>query len=462
MKIKIPYWGEELTVSLPEQNVGEIIYPNSVEIRSENEILLEAIENPVGSQSFDDFIKGDETILFIVNDATRPTPTARIIDLLWKKIKNKDVKFMVATGMHRAPSEDEYLEIFGEHYKELKGKIFSHNAKNDNENVLIGKTKNGTNVYFDKMVMETKKIAYITSVEPHYFAGYTGGAKSFLPGISGYKTITQNHEMALKFTAKALVTKGNPVREDIEEAFDFISKDKKIFSLQTVLNKSHKVYYCVCGETHKAFELACEKAKDVFSVEIKDKADIVVAVVPYPMDIDLYQSQKAIDNSKFALNSNGILILVASCRKGIGDETFVRLLSEVRDPDEALERIAKGYKFGYHKASKMAEIMKWASIWSYTKLEPNLLNDIFISGFTDLQEALDQAIKEKGDEKILFLMDASLTVPRIAPRILYKRRFIHSPAPENKNLEYYNPDDFFAEDMKKNDIKKLNSSFRIN
>ncbi|MEA1987273.1 MAG: nickel-dependent lactate racemase [Candidatus Marinimicrobia bacterium] len=462
MKIKIPYWGEELEISIPKQNVGEIIYPNRVEIQSEKKILLEAINNPVESQSFDDFIKGNDAILFIVNDATRPTPTARIISLIWEKIKNKDVKFMVATGMHRAPSEDEYLEIFGEYYEKIKGKIFSHNARNEKENMLIGRTKNGTDVYFDKMVMKTKKIAFITSVEPHYFAGYTGGAKSFLPGISGYKTITHNHEMALKFTAKALVTKGNPVREDIEEAFDFIAKDKKIFSIQTVLNRNHKVYYCVCGETHQAFELACKKAKDVFSVEIKDRADIVVAVAPYPMDINLYQSQKAIDNSKSALNDNGILILISSCRKGIGDETFTRLLSEAKDPDQALERIAKGYKFGYHKASKMAEIMKWASIWSFTKLKPNLLNDIFIRGFLNLQEALNEAIKKKGNEKILFLMNASMTVPRIAPHILHKHRFIHGPKPKITRKEYFNTDDLFSYDKNNLDTKNIDSSFLKN
>ncbi|MBC8525527.1 MAG: nickel-dependent lactate racemase [Candidatus Cloacimonetes bacterium] len=443
MQIEIPYWGEELNVSLPEQNVGEIIYPNAVEIRKEKEVLFEAIQNPVDSQTFDDFIKGNETILIIVNDATRPTPTARIIDLLWDKIKDKDIKFIIATGMHRAPSEDEYYEIFGNHYPELKGKIFSHDAKAEKENIYIGKTKVGTEVYFNRLVVNAKKIAFITSVEPHYFAGYTGGAKSFLPGIAAYDTIEQNHEKALKSTAKALRTKGNPVREDIEEAFEVISKDKEIFSIQTVLDKNHKIYFCVCGETHKAFELACEKAKDVFSVEIKEKADIVVAVAPYPMDIDLYQSQKAIDNSKLALNDNGILILVASCRKGVGGEAFMKLLSEVKTPDEALSRIEKEYILGYHKAAKMAEIMKWASIWAYTKLDPKLLEEIFVRGFSDLQQAIDSALEEKGNEKILFLMDASLTVPRVASRILYKRRFIHSPT--RKSIKTNNLDDFFAD-----------------
>ncbi len=445
MELQIPYWGEELTINLPIENIGEIVYPNTVEIRPEKEVLFDAINNPLDFKSFDDFIKGNEPILFIINDATRPTPNARIIDLLWDKIKKKDIKFLIATGAHRAPSKDEYLELFGNHYHELEKKIFSHDSENEEENVFIGKTQNGTEVYFNKLVVGAKKIAYITSVEPHYFAGYTGGAKSFLPGIAGYKTIEQNHELALKATAKALITEGNPVREDIKEAYDVIVKGKQIFSIQTVLNKDHKIYYCICGETHKAFKLACEKAKDVFSVEIRDRADIVVAVAPYPMDIDLYQSQKAIDNSKLALNPNGILILVSSCRKGVGGESFIKLLSEARNPDEVFGKIEKGYKLGYHKAAKMAEIMKWASLWAYTKLEPELLNKIFIKGYTDLQEALDDTLKEKGNEKILFMMDASLTVPRIAPRILHKRKFIHGPTVDKKTKALIKLDDLFVD-----------------
>ena len=155
MKLQIPFWGEELTVSLPKHNIGEIIYPNSVEIRPEKEVLFEAFNNPIDTVNFDDFIKDDEPILIIINDATRPTPNARIIELIWNKIKNKDIKFLIATGGHREPSNDEYLELFGDHYLELKKNIFSHDSKKKEENIFIGKTENGTEVYFDKMVMNT-------------------------------------------------------------------------------------------------------------------------------------------------------------------------------------------------------------------------------------------------------------------------------------------------------------------
>ncbi len=444
MLIKIPYWGENLTVSVPSRNVGDIVFPNCVEIKDEKKTVTDALKSPVGFESFNEFLKGSDPVLFVINDATRPTPTARILSFMRKELENKNVKYIIATGIHRAPSQDEYLEIFGELYNDIKASVYSHDSRKEEDNVYIGRTSAGTDVYFDKLINDFKKIVTITSVEPHYFAGYTGGSKSFLPGIAKFSTIEQNHKLALEATAKALAVETNPVRRDIEEAYDLISRDKEVFSIQTVLNKDHSIYYCACGDVRGAFNEACKRAKDVFSVEVKDKSDIVVAVAPYPMDIDLYQSQKAIDNGKLILNENGILIMVSSCRKGLGEETFVNLLSSSKDPDHALSKISNGYKLGYHKSAKVAEMMKWSSVWAYTRLEHELLNSIFIRGFSGMQKAIDSALEEKGDEKIVFLMDASLTVPRVASCLLHKHRFIYGPKRGTEYVNYGDLDDLFA------------------
>jgi len=132
------------------------------------------------------------------------------------------------------------------------------------------------------------------------------------------------------------------------------------------------------------------------------------------MDIDLYQSQKALDNGKLALKQGGILIMVSKCRTGIGEPAFFELLSSCPSPQHALDKIAQGYKLGYHKASKMAEIGTWAQMWGVTDLEDKDMNAIFIKPFHNLQQALDNAISKKGkNSKIIFLMDGSITVPMI-------------------------------------------------
>ncbi|MCK5684103.1 general glycosylation pathway protein, partial [bacterium] len=131
-------------------------------------------------------------------------------------------------------------------------------------------------------------------------------------------------------------------------------------------------------------------------------------------DIDLYQAQKGIDNAKLALKKNGIMILVAKCRCGLGGKAFADLLGSSNTPKEALETIEKGYVLGYHKAAKMAEIGLWAQMWAVTDVEPEAISKLFIKPFNDLQAAIDQAIKEKGkDASVLFLMDGGLIVPQI-------------------------------------------------
>lgn len=417
MDIQIPFGKDDtLPVSLPDKNVLAVVHPNKVEQQDETNILLRAIEEPVHSKSFTRFLSDAQNILFIVNDGTRPTPTARVLDIIYDKIKNKKIKFIIATGVHRAPTKEEFDFIFGKYYDVFKDRIHVHDSKKDEEMVHIGTSKNGTEMYVNRLGMEAHKIVIIGSVEPHYFGGYTGGRKSFLPGIASRTTISQNHKHALKIEAQALALDGNPVHEDMIDALKTIA-DKEIFSIQTVLDGERRLYGVTSGHIHDSFYAAIDKAKQVFCVKIPEKADIVVSVAPYPMDIDLYQSQKALDNGKLALKEDGILIMVSKCRTGIGEPTFFELLSSSSTPQAVLETIDRGYKLGYHKAAKMAEIGTWAHMWGVTDLDDKDMNSIFIKPFHDVQKALNKALEEKGKEaKVLFLMDGSITVPMVERR----------------------------------------------
>src|SRR5699024_3009148 len=121
----------------------------------------------------------------------------------------------------------------------------------------------------------------------------------------------------MKREAQALVLDGNPVHEDMMDALNVV-KGKQIFAIQIVLDRHQQIYKVEAGDLHASFAAAVEHANEVFSVKIKEKADIVVSVAPYPMDVDLYQSQKALDNGKWALKEGGIIIMVSKCREGVG------------------------------------------------------------------------------------------------------------------------------------------------
>jgi len=413
MKMKIPYGKEKIEVEVDDGRVLGVIKPNPVYTGDETETIRKGIQNPINSKSFDEFIKDAKDLLFIVNDHTRPTPTAKVLEVIYDKVKDKEVKFIIATGIHRQPSEDEFGFIFGKYRAVLKDRIYVHDSKKDEDMVYLGTSSAGTEMYVNKLGIEAHKLVPIGSVEPHYLAGYTGGRKSFLPGIASYKTVEQNHKRALHPQAKALVLDGNPVHEDMVDAIKTI-EGKEIFSIQTVLDGRKRVYSCTSGHIHDSFLAAIDKAHEVFCVDIKEKADIVVSVADFPSDVDLYQSQKALDNGKLALKEGGIIILVSECRTGIGrEDAYFSLLASSRTPREALERIEQGYELGYHKAAKMAELATWAEIWGVTGLEDKDMESAFIKPFPNVQQAIDKALEKKGEKaKVLFLMEGSLTVPR--------------------------------------------------
>ena len=413
MILKIPYGkDDEIEVKLDDRRVAGTVTPNQVPIGDEAGTIRRALENPVGAKRFSEFVADAKDLLVIVNDATRPTPTEKVLQILEKDLEGLAVRFIVATGIHRAPTEEEYRQIFGEHLERYRDRIHAHDARKSEDMVLVGTSKNGTEMRVNKLGVNAHKILIISSVEPHYFAGYTGGRKSFLPGIAAFETIEQNHKLALKPEAQALRLEGNPVHEDMIDALKTVKKD--IFAINTVLDKDHKIYAASAGDIHKSFEEATGKADEVFAARIPEKAEVVVSVVKFPGDIDLYQAQKGIDNAKHALKDGGILILVSKCRSGIGEKSFFELLSSADSPDGALKKIEEGYVLGYHKAAKMAEVGQWAQTWAVTDLESGLLEKIFIRSCDSLQQAIDEALLKKGGAaRVLFLLDGGLTVPLV-------------------------------------------------
>jgi nickel-dependent lactate racemase len=413
MKVNIPYGKGSVAMEIPEENLAGIVYPNDVKIEDEKSTIFNAVENPVNSKTFEEFLSDAKDVLFIVNDGTRPTPTSKILDILYPKLQGKNIKFIVATGIHRAPTDEELNFIFGKHLMYLKDKIYIHDANKEEDMVFIGKSKNGTEMHVNKLGVKAHKIVIISSVEPHYFAGYTGGRKSFLPGIASRRTIEQNHKYAMRPEAQPLALKGNPVAEDMEDAIKTI-EDKEIFSIMAVLDRHQNIYAASAGHVKDSFHAAIDKANEVFAVKVAQPADIVVTVAPYPMDIDLYQSQKAIENGKVALKDDGIMILVSKCRDGIGDDVFFKLLASSTDAKEVLDTIDKGYKLGYHKAARIVEASLKGEIWGVTDLKDEELGKAFIKPCPDIQKAVNDAISIKGkDAKVLFLMDGSITVPLV-------------------------------------------------
>lgn len=401
MKVSIGYG--KSSIALEAEDIT-VVSPNDVKEYNEYTVITESLDNPVDSQPLSSFI--DDTFLIVVNDAQRPTPTPKVLDVLLENVSHHDFAVVVATGSHAPPGKEDFTYIFGDHYQTLKEKIYIHKAK-ESPHTYYGTTSQGVDIYFDEILTQFTNVVTISSVEPHYFAGLTGGRKSFLPGLAAYTTIEQNHKFAMEKEAKNLALKGNPVHDCMEEAASMV--ENNVFCINLVLDKHRHIYACSSGNIFSSFYQAAQRAEKVYCVPT-GTYDIVVAAASYPLDISLYQAQKAIENGKLALNDDGILILVAQCWEGIGPDTFYQLLKKCKTPHDALEMLKKEYKLGYHKAGKIAELTMRAHLWAVTDLSPNIIQDVFMTPYSSLQKAVDDAVKiKKGG--IMVLPEASMTVP---------------------------------------------------
>lgn len=414
MKLSIPYGDTIDTIEVADGNIEQVVVPNAVPLVDETKILRSAIFTPLKSPDLAEFLADRINILLVINDATRPTPTKKVLEIIYPLLKGKKFKVIIATGSHRAPTEEEYYFIFGKLYEELKDRIHVHDAKKS-ECFSLGKTRHGNEIMLNSLVREADAIIPIGSIEPHYFAGYTGGRKSFMPGIAGFDCITANHRLAISHDAQAMVLKGNPVAEEFDDVQKLLEK-LNIFSIMTVLDGEHRIYAAAAGNLNDSFYALIPKADEVFVVPIKRLADVVVTVALKPNDIDLYQSLKALDNGKVALKDGGIIILVSACRSGVGSQAFLDLLSSEKSCKAVLSKLDREYKLGYHKAGKMAEIGVNAQIWAVTPLDKDLIGKAHMRPFNNVNEALQEALREKDpDAKVTFIMDGSMTIPRLNP-----------------------------------------------
>lgn len=415
MNISIPYREKKTSLSIPDQHSVTILESGKAEEAEMLSLFRKSMADVHGSVSLKDFLTGDERVLCVVNDATRPTPTSDILGFLADYLLNLPVNYIVATGTHRPPSEDEMAQIFGTHLEALRDKVMIHHCRDYERLFHAGRTSYGTDVYFNVALREFEKVLIITSVEPHYFAGYTGGRKSLNPGLAGEKTVIQNHRLALSARSETCALDQNPVHLDFMESVNYLHN--RFFAVQTVLDRDHSICCMEAGDLFTSFDAAVRKADEIFCVDIEEKYDIVITVATFPLDIDLYQSQKSIENGRLALKEGGILIFVSSCRKGKGPCQYMDMMAEAGSVDATIRMLSEGYRFGYHKAGKLAEMMKWSEIWGVTDLEDELLSSIFIRPFNSIQSALDCAIGKKGrSATVCVLMDGSHVVPRLKGR----------------------------------------------
>lgn len=324
MKLELGYGTRPQSVTIPDNNVPGVLEPNRVEVGLTGEAAVRAaLAHPLGTPPLGEIVKAGEKIAFNTSDITRPMPSAVVLPILLDElygagIRPEDITLVFALGSHRKHTPDEMKKLAGERaYREIRCL-----DGNPQDFVHLGRTTLGTPVDITRVVAEADRRICLGNIEYHYFAGYSGGAKAIMPGVSTREAIQSNHSRMVLPAACAGKLEGNPVREDLEEAIGFCPID---FILNVVLDEHKHILYAVAGHYIEADREGCRFLDRLYKVGIQAQADIVfVSPGGYPKDIDLYQAQKALDNASHAVKPGGIIILAAACSEGLGERVFER------------------------------------------------------------------------------------------------------------------------------------------
>jgi nickel-dependent lactate racemase len=409
----VPFGKAALTGSIPPENwLADVEPGEGLSAAFPAEGLVEsALAHPIGSPRLADMVGDGDRVVIVTSDVTRPCPSHRILPSLLSELRAGgvdpgNISVVLALGDHRAHTDDEVRALLGAEVYEAVRCIDS----DQKDVVRVGQTPAGTPVDVFRPVAEADLRICVGNVEFHWFAGYSGGYKAIMPGVSTRDAIQANHGMMVRPGAEAGRMDGNPVREDIDQAGELLGVD---FILNVVLDSNMEIARAAAGHPIQAHREGCRTVDEYNKVPIPQQADIVV-VSPggYPKDINLYQAQKALDNGLLAVKEGGIVILVAECPDGLGNEVFEEWLLGAGSLDEILRRVRVDFRLGGHKAAAFARAMKRANLYMVSRLPDDLCRRAGFHAFDSLDAALGDAFARMGSSaQVITMPHGASTLP---------------------------------------------------
>ncbi len=351
-------------------------------------------------------------LLIVVNDAHRNTPTALVLEW-FKKLAPQQFQsstFLVACGTHKKPTQEEYKTIFGLLYDEIKEKIYYHDCHNSDELKSIGRDSFGEEVYVNSKLFDYNKVLIINSVEPHYFAGFTGGRKSLVPGLADFKTIERNHNLANSLDCSPMKLKGNPVAEHLESIVELVDQTH-IYSLQIVSDSNKQISYVSFGTLTHSFENAVSAAKEMYSSKCTSEYDLLLLEILPPLDRSIYQAQKALENCQSLVKDKGSLIICSGCPDGIGSDFFFDL-AQNWDSENNCPKDGK-VTFGSHKLKRVNDISKRINVFVKSSLPDEIVSNLFYKPIENISEYITALTNNKKDLQIGVVYDAAHLVLQI-------------------------------------------------
>ena len=396
MLYHLPYGKTEISIDIPSRYNVKLIKPdNAVVVRDEIIEIKRALKSPINSRRLAEIAREGKTAVIIVSDATRPTPTAKLLPPLISELKEggvEDVTIVFGLGIHRKQAEDEKRAILGNLYGKVKS--LEHDI---NDCVNLGTTTRGTPVDIFRPVAMADIVICTGTIEFHYYAGYSAGAKSILPAVSSKRSIDANHALMLDPRSSA-GRLDSPVREDVEDAASLSGID---FILNVVLNDRKEIVFAAAGDYIEAHRKGVAFLDGLSKIEVKPADIIIVSPGGFPKDIDIFQSHKALPHAKSAVKEGGSIILVAECKEGYGNRVFEEWLEY--DRNKVIDKFKSGFVMGGHKAALIAALSKRGDLYLVSSLPDEMVRKAYFIPAT-LKEALDMALAKHGNDAKIIVM----------------------------------------------------------
>ena len=342
MKVSIPYGRKHLEAELEDKNLLGV-YTSSVPAPASDPVaeVERALDAPIGSFKLEELAAGKRNAVIIISDHTRPVPSKVMIPSMLARLRKGnpsiDITLLVATGCHRPTRREELIEKLGEDIVKREH-IVCHDSTDDNMMADIGVLPSGGRLLVNRLAVEADLLVSEGFIEPHFFAGFSGGRKSVLPGIASKETVLANHcsEFIADPKSRTGILDGNPIHRDMVYAAD---KAKLAFVLNVVINQEKQVVKAFAGDHNKAHEAGCAFLRGFCHACIPEADIVITSNGGYPLDQNVYQSVKGMTAGEAVCRPGGVIILCASCCDGHGGEAFFRSLSTASSPKVLLDEI---------------------------------------------------------------------------------------------------------------------------
>lgn len=416
----IPYGatGQELHRDVSGAEILESAIGTLKAEASEDELVKKAMETPIGSSRLAELAKGKKTATIIVSDHTRPVPSKHILPFMLAELREGnpdiDITLLIATGFHRPTSHEELVSKVGEKIANEE-KFICHDSRDDAANVDIGVLPSGARLVIDKVAAETDLLLAEGFIEPHFFAGFSGGRKSVLPGVCSKVTVLGNHCSAFIDSpyARTGILEGNPLHKDMVAAAGLA---KLQYIVNVVIDEEKRVAAAFAGDPIQAHEAGCAFLKGYCRVKPQKKGDIVITSNGgVPLDQNIYQSVKGLTAAEAAAAPGAVLIISSRCNDGTGGDSFYNALHDCDTLEHLMERIlatpmdqTDPDQWEYQILCRM--MLKHRIIFVSDPSMQKTLEEMKLEYAPDLDTALDRAYAEKGPDAHLVIIPNGISV----------------------------------------------------